>query len=312
MPRPRKKYMPATLVAILGAVFILFANLAGKGMLPGFIERPAAQVNRATGGVLYSQTSAAPALSGLSVHVIDVGQGDSLFVWCEGSSMVIDGGPGSANGKTVSYLKSLGIRKLDYVVPTHPDEDHVGGLPGVLSSFTVDKVLMSDATANTDAFKNLLLTMKKQGLTATRVVPGQTYTLGGASFTVLAPNKEYSDTNDMSVVLRLTYHSRSFLFTGDAAQQSEKDMLAKGYDLHADVLKVSHHGSKTATSDAFLKAVNPQLALISVGKDNKYGLPSASTIRKLQQAGIPILRTDQHGTIVVQTDGTQVTYHTEK
>ena len=311
MFRRNKKAMRVTLTAILGAVFILFANLAGKGVLPGFIEHPAAAVNRMTGGVLYSQT-AASSLSDLSVHIIDVGQGDSILIWCDGSAMVIDGGPGASKGKTVRYLQSYHIRKLDYVVPTHPDEDHVGGLTGVIENFTVGRVLMTDATANTDAFANFLKAMKSRGLSATRAAPGQTYPLGGAAFTVMAPNASYSDTNDMSIVLKLSYHSRSFLFTGDASQQSERDMLQKGFDLHADVLKVAHHGSKTATSDAFLQAVRPQLALISVGADNHYGLPSQTTIEKLQRAGIPILRTDRNGTLVVQSDGSRVTYHTEK
>ena len=307
----RKRIRPAAAAAGLAALlFIILANLVSRGLLPGFLQRPADRLNQAAGGIAYSQ--AGSALTDLSIHYIDVGQGDSILVWCEGSSMVIDGGPNSARGVTVDYLKSLGISRLNYVVSTHPDEDHVAGLTDVVGDFPVDKLLMTSATANTETFSKFIQAVKAKGLKATKAVPGDTYPLGGASFTILAPNGIYSDTNDMSVVLRLTYKNRSFLFTGDASAASEADMLKKGFDLRADVLKVGHHGSKTATSDAFLQAVSPKLAVISVGKGNTYGLPDQSTLDKLKAAGVQILRTDEDGTIVVQSDGDRITYRTEK
>ena len=306
-----KRIKPSAAVAGLASLlFILLANLVSRGLLPGFLQRPADRLNQAAGGIAYSQADSV--LSDLSIHYIDVGQGDSILVWCQGSSMVIDGGPNSARGVTADYLKSLGIRRLNYVVSTHPDEDHVAGLTDVVSNFPVDKLLMTSATANTETFSKFIRAVKAKGLKATQAVPGSTYPLGGASFTILAPNGTYPDTNDMSVVLRLTYKNRSFLFTGDAAAASEADMLKKGYDLRADVLKVGHHGSRTATSDAFLQAVSPKLAVISVGKGNTYGLPDQSTLDKLKAAGVQILRTDEHGTVIVQSDGDRITYRTEK
>ena len=307
----RKRIRPSAAAAGLAAVlFIVLANLVSRGLLPGFLQRPADRLNQATGGIVYSQ--AGSALCNLSIHYIDVGQGDSILVWCDGSAMVIDGGPNSSRGRTVDYLRSLGISRLNYVVSTHPDEDHIAGLTDVVKNFPVDKLLMTNATANTQTFANFIQAVKTKGIKATTAVPGGTYPLGGASFTVLAPNAGYSDTNDMSVVLRLTYKNRSFLFTGDAAAASEADMLKKGYDLRADVLKVGHHGSKTATSDAFLRAVNPKLAVISVGKGNNYGLPDPSTLDKLKAAGVQILRTDESGTVIVESDGDRITYRTEK
>lgn len=299
---------------VVGAVivlFILFANLVGKNGLPRFLQQPADQINSATGGLLY-QVDSKPTLKGLSVHFIDVGQGDSAFIWCGGEAMMIDGGPNASDGKAEQYVAAYGIKTLKYMVPTHPDEDHVGGLVDVVQKLTVQNAIMTDATANTHTFENLLTSIKNRHVHVLRAKVGDRYTLGGATFTIKGPVKEYGDTNDMSIVLKLQYQNRSFLFTGDAPTTSEADMLATGEDLSADVLKVGHHGSKTATSPAFLKAVSPRYGIISVGADNKYGLPNQPVLNRLQAAGVQLLRTDKLGTIVVQTDGNNLTVKTEK
>ena len=306
--RTKRRYFWAAAVTVL---IIIFANLAGKGMLPGFIQKPVDAANKATGGAVYAQSK--PELKNLSVHYIDVGQGDSEFVYCDGATMLIDGGPAAAEGKAESYLKSYGITKLDYVIATHPHEDHIGGLVNVVNDIKIDNFIMSDATTNTDTFYKLVKGIKAKGIKTIKAKPGTKYTLGGATFTVLAPNGTgYDDLNNYSVVIRLTYHSRTFLFTGDASKISEAEMLKKGYDLKSDVLKVGHHGSATASTEAFLKSVGPQLAVISVGKGNVYGLPEASTIKRINKMNIKLLRTDESGTIVISSNGTTLNYQTEK
>ena len=312
--RRRRGLRPASLFAAAGiALVILFANLLQNHALPGALQSAADAANSATGGLLVQSGGGShPALSGLSVHFIDVGQGDSAFIWCDGESMLIDGGPTDAGDTAEAYVASYGISTLKYVVPTHPDEDHIAGLTYAIQKLSVQHIIMSDATSNTKTIEKLVDAIRTKGLTATRAVAGDTYTLGGATFTILGPVKTYSDTNDMSVVLRLQYKNRSFLFTGDAPVKAEKDMLAAGRDLQADVLKVGHHGSRTATSQAFLDAVSPKLAVISVGANNSYGLPDEDVLERLQTAGVQTLRTDESGTIVVQTDGDSLNVQTEK
>jgi len=286
------------------------ANLADKNLMPSFLQRPVDSLNKATGGVIYAQQL--QPLRNLSVHIIDVGQGDSIFIYCDGENMLIDGGPGAANGKTDAYLKSYGITSLKYLIETHPHEDHIGGLPAVLGDIKAQTLIMPDATTNTSIFTDFLNIIKLKGLKAIKPVPGTKYSLGGGSFTILAPNTSYDDLNNMSVVVRFVYKNNSVLFTGDCSKASEDDILKKGYELKSDVLKVGHHGSTTATTDAFLRAVKPSLAVISVGKNNIYKLPDSSTLTKLKTAGVKTLRTDQSGTIIIESDGDKITYQTEK
>jgi competence protein ComEC len=246
----------------------------------------------------------------LKVHFIDVGQGDCILIEDGNSAMLIDAGNPQNGPDIVSYIKKLGISKLDFVIATHPHADHIGGMADVINAFDIGRIIMPKVEHTTRTFENLLLTIRNKGLKITAPVPGTEYRLGNTSFTILAPNSSsYKNLNDYSVVVRLTYGSTSFLFTGDAEQTSEKEILAKGYNIKSDVLKVGHHGSKTSTTTRFLDAVSPRYAVICVGANNQYGHPAPETLSKLAERGIKVYRTDEAGTIIATSDGKSISFN---
>lgn len=246
----------------------------------------------------------------LEVHFIDVGQADSILIEQGEYSMLIDAGTNSAAQTVVDYLEDQDISELEYVIGTHPHEDHIGGMDNVISNFSINTLLFPKVTATTKTYEDVISAAQTKNLKLTVPQVGKTYTLGEASFEILAPNSSsYSSTNDYSIVIKLTYGENTFLFTGDAEELSEEEMLDKNFDLSADLLKVGHHGSDTSTSQAFLNAVNPQYAVISVGVDNKYGHPKKSTMDLLKEKGIEVYRTDEQGTIIAVSDGKNITFN---
>lgn len=249
----------------------------------------------------------------LEVHFIDVGQGDAILVEAEDSTMLIDAGENNKGSVVIDYLKAQNITKLDYVIGTHPHSDHIGGLDNVITAYPVGTIIMPEVTHTTDTFEDVLDSIDKKGLTVTKPVTGSEYTLGPATFTILAPSSDsYEELNDYSVVIKLTYADHSFLFTGDAENLSEEEMLAGGYDLSADVLKLGHHGSAYSSSDRFLDAVMPLYALVSAGSDNEYGHPHTDTLRKLRSRDIKLYRTDKQGTVVFTSDGKTLSVNTQE
>ncbi len=243
----------------------------------------------------------------LTVACIDVGQGDAALIQCDGHNMLIDAGTNASTEILLSYLDDIGVKTIDLVVGTHPHEDHIGGLDKAIERYDVKNVWMPRVQADTRTFEDVLLAIQSKGLKITAPTPGTTFVLGGAAITALAPNSvSYSETNDYSIVLRIDYGSTSFLFTGDAEAASESEMLAAGADLHADVLKIGHHGSSSSTTDAFLDAVDPDYAIVSCGADNSYGHPHGETVSKLNAYGVRILRTDELGTITIRSDGEKI------
>jgi competence protein ComEC len=263
--------------------------------------------------ILSSLTLAAPAL--LTIHFIDVGQADCILVHTPaGHNMLVDAG-NNADAETVTgYLSRQGVKKIDVLVGTHPHEDHIGAMDVVIQQYQIGKIYMPKVSTNTKTFRDVLLAIKGKGLKVTSPVPGSTIDLDPTvQVQILAPNSaKYKDLNNYSIVLKVTYGQTSFLLTGDAERESEKEMLAKGYDLKADLLKVGHHGSNSSTSAAFLKTVAPTYAIISVGADNKYGHPSQTTINRLNRAGIKVYRTDQNGTVTAKSDGQKIIIKTVK
>lgn len=235
----------------------------------------------------------APEVAGnLKIHFIDVGQADSILIQANnGKSMLVDAGNNADADTIISYIKKHNITSFDYVVGTHPHEDHIGSLDTVIDTFNVDKVIMPKVAHTTQTYLDALTAIKDKGLKITAPVPGTEYKLGDTKFAVLAPNSDnYEGLNDYSVVIKLTHGINSFLFTGDAETVSENEMLGKGHDLKADVLKVGHHGSDTSTTTQFLKAVSPTYAVISVGTGNSYGHPSPSVLNRLSATQIDIYR----------------------
>lgn len=245
----------------------------------------------------------------LKVNFIDVGQGDSTLIEKDGHFMLIDAGEKDQGEKVVSYLKDQGVKTLDYVVATHPHSDHIGGMEAVIEAFDVEKVIMPEKEHTTKTYENLLDAIEKKEIKIAISVPGDTYQLGGASFQILAPVKDYGDElNNWSVGLRLVNGKNSFLFCGDAEKEAEEDMEASGYELKSDVLKVSHHGSSTSSTQEFIERVNPAYAVISCGKNNDYGHPNKETLERLENQGTEVFRTDQLGTIVAVSNGENISF----
>ncbi|KYH35814.1 hydroxyacylglutathione hydrolase [Clostridium tepidiprofundi DSM 19306] len=249
----------------------------------------------------------------LKVHFIDVGQADSILVEQNKHFMLIDAGNNADSTLVVNYLKQHGVSKLDYVIGTHPHEDHIGGLDAVINTFDIGKVLMPKKVSTTKTYRDVILAIKNKGLKITVPVPGATYKLGAAEWTILAPGKDedYEKTNNYSIVQKLRFGNTSFIFTGDAEDVSEREILARKYDLKADVLKIGHHGSKTSTTKEFLAAVDPKYAVISCGKDNDYGHPNKETMDKLKNNRIIVYRTDECGTIVCTSNGKDISFDTK-
>jgi competence protein ComEC len=245
----------------------------------------------------------------VSVHFIDVGQGDSMLVTAGDRYMLVDGGRRDAGPKLVEYLKSQGVTSIDVIVSTHPHADHIGGLPDVLKSFSVKRVVDSGTVLPTQAYESYLTLIDKLNIPYTVGEAGQTIDLGpDVKVDVLAPPASRTDdsVNENSIVLKVTYGSVSFLLMGDAGRPEERYLMSSGYDLKSNVFKVPHHGSRFSVNRSFISKVSPQVSVIEVGQ-NKYGDPAPIMLAALGEAGSIVYRTDRNGNVVVTTDGRSFT-----
>lgn len=262
----------------------------------------------------------------LEIHFIDVGQGDCSLIMWEGASMLIDCGERDYAETVKKYLKKQGVKKLDYIIATHPHSDHIGGMGDIISEFEVGKVIAprvsEDMTPTTKTYERFLQALKDKSLKLTAAKPDTAYTLSGTAasaaeksppkFEVLAPVKDYDDLNNYSVVIRLTYGTTSYLFTGDAEKEAELDILENGADVDADVLKMGHHGSSTSSCDDFYEAVSPEICVIQCGEGNSYGHPHKEIMDTIISSGAKVYRNDTDGTVIVYSDGDEIFVKTSK
>jgi len=244
------------------------------------------------------------------VHYIDVGQGDSILIQVNNKNLLIDAGPKSDKNKLLNYLSDLKLDKLDYVIATHPHEDHIGNMADVIDDYNVLAFYAPKVQSTTKTFEKMVDALKSKNLKINVIKKGtDTINLGeNTKITVFSPTKDfYEDLNNYSPVIKIEYGKTSFLFTGDAQKDVEKEILASNEDISADILKVGHHGSSTSTTKAFLDKINPSISVISVGQDNTYNHPNDGTIKRLSDNKATIYRTDKDGTVILSSDGSKIT-----
>jgi competence protein ComEC len=303
------------IICVIAMLIFIVMLTSGCGQLPSRVNNTIKDVAKTESNEQSSKDKVVTSnVNGmLEVHFINVGQADSIFIKQADKTMLIDGANNEDGQLIKQYINDLGVNNLDIVVGTHAHADHIGGLSYVMNAFKVGKVYFPKQTATSKTFENFVLATKKQELKFTNPVVGDTFKLGDATCTILAPNgSKYEDANDYSIVLKLEYGQNSFLLTGDAEKLSEQEIVKKGLDLKADVLKVAHHGSRTSSSKEFIDKVNPKYAIISCGKDNSYGHPHSETISRLNNKGIKIFRTDENGNIVAKSDGKNIIFSSDK
>lgn len=245
----------------------------------------------------------------LEIHFIDVGQGDCTLLLCGGEAMLIDAGDNDQGTKIQSYLQKRNVETLKYVVCTHPDEDHIGGMDVILYKFDCETIFMTDEEKDTNTYRDVVDTMENRGYQRTLPEVGQQYFLGDAVFTILAPTELSSDSNNNSIALLLVHGDNRFLFTGDAEADEEEEMVDSTIPLEADVYKAGHHGSRTSSSEQLLEAVSPAYVVISCGEGNSYGHPHAETMNHLRAMGAQVFRTDEQGSIVLSSDGSEIRWN---
>jgi competence protein ComEC len=241
----------------------------------------------------------------LFVHFIDVGQGDAVLIQTPlGKTILVDAGPAEATPDMLRYLEETGIQEIDIVIATHPHSDHIGGFPALFEKYPVGQVYMPRVSASTRTYRDLLLSIQREGLKIHAAKNGVTLEIEkGVIFRFLSPISEhYDDTNNYSAVIFIGYKDISFLLMGDAETPVEKELLENRLVVQANVLKAGHHGSQSSSSEAFIEVVKPQYAVIFCGTGNPYGHPHEETLSILGKYAT-VFRTDTNGTIVFQTDG---------
>lgn len=244
------------------------------------------------------------------IHYIDVGQGDCILIQVNEKNLLIDSGPASNRNDLLDYLSKLNIKKFDYIIATHPHEDHIGNMDTIIKRFNIDKFYAPKVTHTSICFENMVNALVDKSLKINVLKKGESdIELGeNTNIEIFSPleNMISENYNDYSPVIKITFHNNSFLFTGDAEAYTENQLLSDNVNLKSDIIKIGHHGSKTSTSYNFLHEVNPSFAIISVGEDNTYGHPSLDTLLNLNLMNIKTYRTDLNGTIIVTSNGNTI------
>ncbi len=250
------------------------------------------------------------------IHYIDVGQGDSILIQVNNKNLLIDSGPSSNRKDLLSYLEKLNIKKFDYIIATHPHEDHIGNMDTIIKRYNIGNFYSPKVLTSSTTFENMIDALVDKNLKINVLKNGsKEINLGeNTKVEVFSPTESMSsdNLNDYSPIIKITFFNNSFLFTGDAEISTEDIVLSQNNNLNCDILKVGHHGSSTSTSSNFLSSANPSVAIISVGKNNSYGHPTSETLSLLNSFNIRTLRTDINGTIIAISDGKNINISTVK
>lgn len=254
---------------------------------------------------------------GVAVHILDMGQADSILIQTPSANVLIDAGENNQGQQVMRYLQELGVREIHYLIATHPHSDHIGGMDTVLLNFPVGQVLMAplpeEIVPTSRTFTDLLDAIEEKEVPLTSVWGGDSVDLGGGAYlNIIGPVEDINDLNNMSIVCQLIYRETSFLFTGDCSEEEESSILSAGISLRSIVLDAGHHGSRTAGGDDFLDAVSPQIVTISCGIDNSYGHPHPEVLEALEARRITVFRTDLNGRISIYSDGRELSVITER
>ncbi|MBW6411252.1 MBL fold metallo-hydrolase [Clostridium sp. YB-6] len=244
------------------------------------------------------------------VHFINVGQGDSTLIQVNNKNLLIDSGPKESRNNLLNYLESLNIKTLDFVIATHPHEDHIGNMDKIIKKYTILNFYAPKVESTTNTFEKMIDALKSKGLKINVIKRGvNSINLGkNTKVTIFTPiENHYENLNNYSPVIKIEYGEISFLFTGDAEKEIEKTLLLKKENLKSDVLKVGHHGSSTSTTESFLKEVNPSIAIISVGDFNSYNHPNESVLKRLEKNNTTIYQTNKNNTIIIGSNGKSLT-----
>jgi beta-lactamase superfamily II metal-dependent hydrolase len=249
-------------------------------------------------GLNQSPSVSRPTEGEVQVHFIDVGQGDCALILSQNTAVLIDSGDSQFADFVVDYIKRMGVTELDLIITSHPHADHIGGMAKIINNIGTKRLIMPDKAHDTNTFLRMLDAIEDNNVDVGYAKAGEVIDFGNFELQIIAPVIEFDSINDSSVAVRLVHGSNSFLFTGDMETKAEDDLLERKADVSADVLKVSHHGSRTSSQRLFLDAVNGDYAVISVAEGNIHNHPNDDVLRRLEVTGYRILRTDELGTIV--------------
>lgn len=310
--RPTSRYNRRVLLWSVAAAIVmlcLFITVNSSLKLPFF----------PTWDSLYSDLgfrNRTPAEGELKITVLDVGNADSILLQCDDEAMLIDAGENNDEETVLTALRAAGVTRLNYVIATHADADHIGGMDAVIRDYPIDTFLMSfmpeGHTPTTRTYEKMLQAMLDTGVTPIQAEHGARYKLGNATVTILSGIKDYDETNDQSVVCLVSHGQMDFLFMGDAGKSVEQDILSAIPTLDVEVLKVGHHGSSTSSGGEFVRRVSPEMAIITCGLNNTYRHPHAETLQTLDRHDVTIYRSDIHGDVTLYSDGAHITVQTEK
>lgn len=301
----KEKHTKRTLILICLAAAIVITALEGMG------HDPLAWLGKKLGGVSEICDDE------LCVHFIDVGQGDCVFITAGGVNMLIDCGEASESDKVISYLNNEKVKKLDYIIATHPHSDHMGGMSSIIDTYDIGEIIMphlpDEDIPNTRYFEKFLDSCDAENLGISEAEVGHIIKIGEARAEIIAPLSDaYDGANNYSVSVMLTHGSNDFLFTGDAEKSAENEMLENGKLNHVRVFKAGHHGSDTSNTKNFLEAVSPEYAVIMCGAENSYGHPHDEAVKRLGKYTKRIYRTDLNGSIVFKSDGFNLQIRAER